>query len=168
MQPSQIQLVQSTWREVAPHAQGAALIFYARLFELDPSLRRFFPADLRAHAVVLLQTLGNAVLSLDELETVAPALEMLGRRHVDYAVLDQDYDAFGHALLDALDMLLGDRFTPAVRDAWAATYESLTGIMRRAGREHVAQRRAAAVRATIAATLGLGGVSGTGLLAAFS
>jgi hemoglobin-like flavoprotein len=168
MQPSQIQLVQSTWRDVAPDAQGAALIFYARLFELDPSLRRFFPADLGAHAVVLFQTLGNAVFSLDELETVAPALEMLGRRHVDYAVLDRDYDAFGQALLDTLAALLGDRFTPPVRDAWAETYGALTGIMRRAAREHVAHRRAAAVRAAIAATLGLGGLSGSGLLVAFS
>jgi hemoglobin-like flavoprotein len=168
MQPSQIQIVQSTWREVAPHAQGAALIFYARLIELDPSLRRFFPADLHAHAVVLRQTLGNAVLSLDELETVAPALEMLGRRHVDCGVRDRDYDAFGHALLDTLASILGAAFTPPVRHAWAETYGAITGIMRRAGSEHVARRRAAAVRAAIADRLGLGGVSGSGLLAAFS
>jgi hemoglobin-like flavoprotein len=153
--------VQSTWREVAPHAQGAALIFYARLFELDPSLRRFFPADLHAHAVVLRQTLGNAVLSLDE-------LEMLGRRHVDVGVRDEDYDAFGRALLDTLATLLGAGLTPPARHAWTETYDALTGIMRRAGREHVAQRRAAAVRAAIAARLGLGGVSGSGVLAAFS
>jgi len=37
-----IPLVQRTWEMVLPIADDAAQLFYGKLFELDPSLRRMF------------------------------------------------------------------------------------------------------------------------------
>jgi hypothetical protein len=41
----QIELVQSSFESVKPIAEVAADLFYARLFELDPSLRAMFRTD---------------------------------------------------------------------------------------------------------------------------
>ena len=51
MTPTQIALVQASFERVRPMLEPAALMFYARLFELDPSLRSLFrsPRDAQAH-----------------------------------------------------------------------------------------------------------------------
>ena len=40
--PAQQILIRESWAQVAPIADTAATIFYDRLFELDPSLRKLF------------------------------------------------------------------------------------------------------------------------------
>jgi hypothetical protein len=48
MTPEQIRHIRSSWAAVLPIAATAADLFYQRLFDLDPSLRALFPADLSA------------------------------------------------------------------------------------------------------------------------
>ena len=43
MTPEKISLVQSNWAAVEPIAPQAADLFYTKLFELDPALRKLFP-----------------------------------------------------------------------------------------------------------------------------
>lgn len=71
-------------------------------------------------------------MALDKLETIRPALENLGRRHVGYGVEERHYDLVGAALLWTLQEGLGDRYTAAVREAWTAAYSTLAAIMREA------------------------------------
>ncbi len=129
----QRRLVQDTWAQVVPIADTAAEMFYDRLFELDPSLRKLFKsADMPEQRRKLMQTLGVAVNAIDRPDQLVPTLEDLGRRHVGYGVEDRDYDTVGEALLWTLGRGLGDAFTPAARDAWAQTYSLVAGVMRRA------------------------------------
>lgn len=130
MTPQQQTLVADSWTQVAPIADQAATIFYTRLFELDPSLRRLFAhTDMAAQRKNLIQTLTVVVRSIDRLDTIVPAVEALGRRHVGYGVRPQDFTTVGQALLDTLAAGLGDAFTPACRRAWAMAYGILSGIM---------------------------------------
>jgi len=46
MTPRDTELVQSSFAKVAPIADQAAEMFYARLFELDPSLKSLFQGDM--------------------------------------------------------------------------------------------------------------------------
>ena len=46
MTDTQKTLVQDTFAMVAPITDQAAALFYGRLFELDPSLRPLFKADI--------------------------------------------------------------------------------------------------------------------------
>ncbi len=46
MTPQEVQLVQKIFEQVVPIKEVAAELFYGRLFELDPSLRSLFHADL--------------------------------------------------------------------------------------------------------------------------
>ena len=133
MTGEQIRLVRVTWIEVASIADTAAQLFYGRLFETDPEVRQLFAhSDMDQQRVKLLRTLTVAVGALDKLETIRPALENLGRRHVGYGVEDRHYELVGAALLWTLEQGLGDGYTAAVREAWTAAYTTLAAIMREA------------------------------------
>ena len=126
-------LVRETWAAVAPIAPTAAALFYGRLFELDPSLRRLFGStDLAEQGKKLMQTLSVAVASLDRLDALIPAVEALGRRHVGYGVRDDHYATVAQALLWTLEQGLGPAFTAEAREAWTAVYLTLAGVMQRA------------------------------------
>ena len=122
----QITLVQGTFAQVAPIADAAAELFYQRLFQLDPSLRHLFKSDMRDQGKKLMQMLSVAVHALDRLDTIAPAVQAMGKRHVNYGVALKDYETVGTALLWTLEQGLGEAFTPEVREAWAEVYNVLT------------------------------------------
>ncbi|GAB4401727.1 MAG: globin family protein [Anaerolineales bacterium] len=127
----QKKLVQESWEKVVPIADTAADLFYSRLFEIDPELKILFKhSDMKEQKVKLLQMLGLAVRSLDNLDQLIPAVENLGRRHVGYGVKDSHYDTVGDALLWALEKGLGEDFTPEVLDAWTQTYMVLASVMK--------------------------------------
>jgi hemoglobin-like flavoprotein len=120
-----IKLVQDSFELAKPRADGVATLFYARLFELDPSLEAMFPSDMTDQRNKLMKTLTVAVAGLDDLDALVPVLQTLGRNHCNYNVKESMYATVGEALLWTLDKGLGDAFTPDVKDAWAAVY----GIM---------------------------------------
>ena len=134
MTPEQKRLVRDTWRQVAPVADGAAGMFYHRLFEIDPTTRKLFRAtEMVAQRKKLVQTLAFAIGGLDNLDALVSKVEDLGRRHAGYGVTDAQYDSAGAALLWTLEQGLGHAWTPAVAAAWTEVYQLLSGIMRNAG-----------------------------------
>jgi hemoglobin-like flavoprotein len=130
MTPRENHLVQKSFTTVAPIAEIAAALFYERLFTLDPSLRRLFRDDMKTQGRHLMATLTVAVRGLDDVETLLPVVQALGRRHLTYGVTDEHYATVGQALLWTLEQGLGGAFTPDVRAAWTAVYELLAGAMR--------------------------------------
>ena len=118
----QIVLVQSSFQQVAPISEIAAQLFYNRLFEIAPEVRPMFKGDMKEQGRKLMLMLSVAVNALNRLDTIVPALQDLGRRHVKYGVTKENYAIVGEALLWTLEQGLGDGFTPEVKDAWAATY----------------------------------------------
>lgn len=130
MTTDQINLVQASFRQVLPVAETAAKVFYKRLFERDPDLQSLFPDDMLTQGNKLMQFLGLAVVGLNRLEQLRPALRTLGARHVAYGVLDDDYDTVGRALLWTLEQTLGEGFTPEVEKAWIGVYAMISGEMK--------------------------------------
>jgi hemoglobin-like flavoprotein len=126
----QIDLVQQSFEVVKPNSMQAARLFYQRLFELDASLRPMFRGDSEEQGRKLMQMLGVAVGALRRMDQVLPAVADLGRRHAGYGVRDEHYATVAAALLWTLDQGLGDAFTPDVRAAWIAMFETVTGVMR--------------------------------------
>jgi hemoglobin-like flavoprotein len=133
MNEEEVVLVQATWQQVVPIAGRAADIFYAKLFELDPSLRAMFPADLTEQKQKLMSMLGRIVSSLERLETVVPTLEALGKKHLGYGVKPEHYNLVGAALMAALQAGLGPAWNPEARAAWASAYGAISRVMVRAG-----------------------------------
>src|SRR5215212_6808084 len=112
MTPEQKRLVQESFEQLKPIAHTAGRLFYIRLFDLDPSLSRLFKNDLDEQSRKLMQMLGMAVKGLDRPHELMPAVEALGRRHINYGVEDRHYETVGKALLWTLDKGLGEAFTP--------------------------------------------------------
>ena len=137
MNSEQVKLVKESFAKVLPIADTAADLFYARLFELDPSLRHMFPADLAEQKHKLMMTLKFAVNSLSRLDELVPAVQALGRRHAGYGVKNEHYHTVGAALLWTLEQGLGEAFTPEVKAAWVAVYTILANTMREAAAEMI-------------------------------
>ena len=129
MNEKQIQLVQESFAQVKPISKEAADLFYGRLFELDPALRPYFKGDLTEQKDKLMTTLGFAVAGLHRPQTILPAVQKLGQRHVGYGVRPEHYQAVGQALLWTLEQGLGDQFTAEVAAAWTAVYTLLADTM---------------------------------------
>jgi hemoglobin-like flavoprotein len=129
MTPEQKDLVQESFALVAPIADQAGEMFYARLFQLDPSLRALFRGDMREQSRKLMQMLAVAVHGLDDPDSIVPEVQALGRRHVGYGVRRSHFDTVAAALVWTLETGLGPRFTAEVRDAWVAVYTLLTTTM---------------------------------------
>jgi hemoglobin-like flavoprotein len=130
MTPLQIHLVRTTFASIAPSAQNVAALFYARLFEIEPTLRPLFRGDLTEQGRKLMQMLGAAVAGLDRVRELAPRLRELGRRHHEYGVRDVHYETVAVALLWTLEQGLGERFTAEVRDAWTKAYHLMADAMK--------------------------------------
>ena len=135
---TQIALVQSSFATIAPIADDAAVLFYNRLFEIDPSLRQMFKGDMAEQRRKLMQMLSAAVKGLQRLDRLVPAVEDLGRRHAGYGVTDTHYETVGAALLWTLEKGLGRAFTPEMRDAWATVYGLLASTMKNAAARELA------------------------------
>ena len=127
----QIELIQSAIPVINSNADAVADAFYTQLFALDPSLRAMFRGDMIEQGRKLMTMLGVALNNVTKLDTLHPALENLGRRHVGYGVSQHHYATVGQALINTLEAAFGEAFTPETRDAWTTLYgtlvEAITG-----------------------------------------
>jgi nitric oxide dioxygenase len=129
LQATQAALIQQSFEAVKPIADNAAKLFYARLFELDPSLRPLFRSDMTEQGRKLMALLGVAAANARNPESLRTPLEQLAKRHVGYGVRLEHFETVGAALLWTLEKGLGEGFTPDVREAWAALYDEIVLIM---------------------------------------
>lgn len=130
MTPEQKLLVQASFEKVLLISDVAAELFYNRLFELDPSLKQLFQGNMKEQGQKLMLMLRVAVKGLDHLDDIIPAVQQLGRRHINYGVRDTHYYTVGAALIWTLEQGLGADFTPAVRAAWIEVYTMLSAVMK--------------------------------------
>lgn len=135
MTSEQINLVRVSFAKIEPFAEEAAVLFYAKLFDLDPDLRRLFKTDIAQQGRKLMQMLEIAVNGLDRLDELAPEVRALGARHHTYGVDDRHYETVGAALLWTLEQAQKADFTPDTKEAWTAVYSLLAETMKDASRE---------------------------------
>ncbi|TNF36754.1 MAG: hemin receptor [Gammaproteobacteria bacterium] len=138
MTPADIKLVKDSWAMVVPISETAAELFYDKLFELDPSVKAMFKGDMKEQGRKLMAILNTAVTSLDKLDTIVPAIQAMGKRHVDYGVKDEHYDTVGEALIWTLGAGLKDAFTEETKAAWVGIYTLVADTMKAAAAEKAA------------------------------
>ncbi len=129
MTPDQVKLVQQSFAKVAPISETAAVLFYDRLFEIAPTVRAMFPADMTEQRKKLMATLAAVVNGLANLDSILPAASALAKRHVAYGARAEHYPVVGSALLWTLEKGLGEGWTPELADAWKSAYGTLSGYM---------------------------------------
>lgn len=120
------ELIQTTFKQIAPQANLAAETFYGRLFEIAPDTKSLFTyVDMEKQGRKLMQTLAMVVGSIHHMETIIPAVAELGKRHLSYGVHRAQYAVVGEALIWTLEQALGDIFTTEARSAWIKVYKML-------------------------------------------
>jgi hemoglobin-like flavoprotein len=129
MTPDQVRLVQQSFATVAPISETAAVLFYDRLFEIAPTVRAMFPADMTEQRKKLMAMLAAVVNGLTNLDSILPAASALAKRHVAYGARAEHYPVVGSALLWTLEKGLGEGWTPELADAWKCAYGTLSGHM---------------------------------------
>jgi hemoglobin-like flavoprotein len=128
----QLDLIRQSLIHVHPIADQIAKSFYAHLFEVTPHLRKLFSGDMNRQGAMLMTSLELAVSNLDDPASIVPAIHALGERHVSYGVRAEYYPLAKEAYLWALEKHLGEEFTPALKEAWAAAFDALIQTMSRA------------------------------------
>jgi hemoglobin-like flavoprotein len=133
MNYDQISLIRGTWPAVAAKADALTATFYARLFEIDGDAAKLFAhVDMAGQRKKLAQSLAVVVASLDDPDSLLPAISALGKRHTHYGVEHHHFDSVGEALLTALGTTLGPDYTQEIHDAWANAYALVAAVMKRA------------------------------------
>lgn len=125
----QVGLIAGTCDVLLAANRRLAELFYDRLFALAPETRRLFASDLAGQRRKLIDTLESMVGQITHPAMFIPLVTHLARRHAGYGVRPEHFPPVGEALLASLASLLGERFTPDVREAWAALYGDLAAAM---------------------------------------
>jgi nitric oxide dioxygenase len=124
-----IDLLRASFALLAPREREVAAIFYDRLFDAEPSVRRLFKGDMDVQGAKLMSMLGAIVARIHDLDALRPMVEDLAVRHVGYGVRPGHYEVMAVALLRTLATALGPRFTPEVETAWRRAYAALAQVM---------------------------------------
>jgi hemoglobin-like flavoprotein len=135
MTPDQVYLIRKSFAELSRHDHVAALVFYRRLFEIDPGLRPLFTGNIEDQSRKLLDMLAVLIAMLERPLGLDMELRAMGSRHRDYGVKDEHYATVGRALIDMLAEVLDQRFTPEVRTAWIALYGAVEMLMKKGAAE---------------------------------
>jgi hemoglobin-like flavoprotein len=134
-----VDLLEESFDLVVLRGDDLTTEFYQRVFARAPQLRVLFatvPMSLQklkfVSALVVLR------MSLRDIAAVMPALEALGARHAGYGTLPEHYPIMRAALLEALEVVGGQRWTPAYTAAWSDLYAMVAEAMLRGAAAQVA------------------------------
>ena len=143
MTGDQIYLLRKSFKRIEQHSQVAALVFYRRLFELDPSLRPLFKGDIEEQSGKLIDMLALALSLSAWPDGLRTELRELGARHATYGVREEHYQTVGQCLLDMLAEVLAEEFTPATRQAWTEFYSFMADTMKQGAAQAISIPRSA-------------------------
>jgi len=129
-----VELIRESFNnDIAPKADELVEFFYSDLFSRYPEVTPLFEnTDMASQKKKLLSSLKFLVDNLEDTPAVADALTSLGKRHAAYNVKAEHYPMVADSLLVALADIMGDKWTPELREAWTDLYMTAAGIMQRA------------------------------------
>lgn len=130
MREREKQLVRESFLCVREVAGPMSLLFYGRLFALDPALRPLFHGDIARQGMKLMEMVAAVVDNMDQLERLTPALHAMGQRHAAYGVEPRHYETVGEALLWAMGQALEGDFDAEARAAWAGVLVQISATMK--------------------------------------
>lgn len=140
MDSMQVERIRKSWREVEANGVELARSFYARLFELDPTIRDLFAiVELDSQGEKFMAMMGEIVRLVEDPDRFEAILEESGRRHAGYGVSPRDYMTVGEAFLWAVDHAIPGGFDPETRSAWAEAYTRMAHLMKRGAGHNPAQ-----------------------------
>jgi hemoglobin-like flavoprotein len=135
MTPAQNQLVRDSFPIISELSGPIAMLFYGRLFQIDPRLRPMFKQDIELQGRKLMDMLTTLTANLDCFEDLVPMLKALGQRHAGYGVRPEHYELVTTALIWAFGTALDREFYPELRGAWRTVIELAATVMKEGAAE---------------------------------
>jgi hemoglobin-like flavoprotein len=126
---AQIELIRDSFDCLQPDMEAASALFYDRLFEIAPELRKMFRGDMTGQGMRFMSTLGVIVQHLDDPQALLPYLQRLAQGHAAYGVKPEHFRPMGQALIQTMRETLGDKFLNGADAAWEAAYDDLARKM---------------------------------------
>ncbi len=130
MTTEQRRLVRDSVDSLREYAEPFVLLFYGKLFELDPGARRLFHNDLVAQGRKIMDMLGSVIDSLDDFQPMRAQLAELGRRHSEFGVRHEHYETLTAAFLWSIAQVLGPSFDVPTREAWRIAITAICAAMK--------------------------------------
>jgi len=125
-----VELLEQSFALVAPQGDELVDAFYRNLFSDFPQVKPMFEnVDVTEQKQKLLASLKLVVENLRRPDTLIPALEGLGSRHVEYGAQEAHYPAVGQTLLKSLAEIAGDAWNDELNEAWSDAYGEISKIM---------------------------------------
>lgn len=112
----------------------APLFFYSHLFLSHPETRALFPVSMVHQRDRLFRALGQVVDLVDDLDSLVPVLQALGRDHRKFGTVAEHYPAVGASLLATLEHFDEDWDGELAAD-WTAAYGLVAQVMVEAAQE---------------------------------
>ncbi|OLO04049.1 NO-inducible flavohemoprotein [Salinicola socius] len=128
---AQIDAIKRTVPVLQQHGEALTRHFYARMFEHNPEVRRYFnPAHQRSGGQQ--RALAGAILAyarhIEDPSALAGAIEVIAQKHASLTIQPEHYPIVGENLLASIQEVLGDAATDDILDAWAAAYGELAQV----------------------------------------
>ncbi|MBI3351472.1 MAG: methyl-accepting chemotaxis protein [Nitrospirae bacterium] len=125
-----VELLEKTFKMVAPKGDAIVSRFYEKLFQDYPAVKPMFSgASMAQQKKKLLASLVLVIQSLRKPDQLTKALHQLGAKHEGYGAKPAHYDAVAITLLSVLKEFAGAAWTPQVRQAWADALGAVKSIM---------------------------------------
>jgi NAD(P)H-flavin reductase/hemoglobin-like flavoprotein len=123
-----IPAMRANFAKAAAAGDEAPLYFYSHLFLTHPETRRLFPVSMAHQRDRLFQALGDVVNYVDDLDSLVPILQALGRDHRKFGTVAEHYPPVGESLLATLRHFDED-WNPQLAQDWTAAYQLVAKVM---------------------------------------
>jgi NAD(P)H-flavin reductase/hemoglobin-like flavoprotein len=129
------QRLKDNFARVAMHGDEVALFFYSDLFLRNPEVRDLFPVSMAVQRDRLLNALGRIVSDVDNLDSLVPYIQTLGRDHRKFGALADHYGAVGVSLIATLAHFSGPEWTDELAASWKEAYGLVAQVMTDSAKE---------------------------------
>ncbi len=133
-----IPAMRANFAKAAATGDEAPLYFYSHLFLSHPETRAMFPVSMAHQRDRLFSALGDVVARVDDLDSLVPILQQLGRDHRKFGTLAAHYPAVGASLLATLEHF-DDQWSPELAKHWTEAYTLVAEVMVAAAEEAAEQ-----------------------------
>jgi NAD(P)H-flavin reductase/hemoglobin-like flavoprotein len=123
-----IPAMRASFGKAAAHGDQAPLWFYSHLFLTHPETRDMFPVSMARQRDRLFTALGTVLARVDDLDSLLPILQQLGRDHRKFGALAAHYPAVGASLLATLEHF-DDEWSDELAASWAEAYGVIADVM---------------------------------------
>jgi NAD(P)H-flavin reductase/hemoglobin-like flavoprotein len=123
-----IPAMRASFGKAAAAGDEAPLYFYSHLFLSHPETRRLFPVSMAHQRDRLFAALGEVMARVDDLDSLVPILQELGRDHRKFGTVAEHYPAVGASLLATLEHF-DDEWSPELAQDWTAAYQLIAKVM---------------------------------------